>query len=250
MTVWFWLFKGLEESVLSGFVHGVGGGDDKKALGSFFAARETEKVANLLNGDDGGGLRPVGAKIERMREIYCGVGRYDKNTTAGLRCDTGEVGKLVEKHGLSDHRGELGRDWRFEGTAYIARLARDGDLEGFSVKHQAWRGLPVAVDDVAEDRRTKVLEMDTKLMRATGDRLELEEAFAVVAFKDTVFGLRGLAVLINLESGGPLEITADGEVDECFGELRSAVDDGEVSLVSLAILELLAEHLLSRLVFS
>ena len=118
----FRLFESLEEGVLGGFVHGVGRSDDEKAILRLAAVRQSEKLANLLDGNDAGGFRLVGIEVEgvfRGWQVVIGgcwrgfcfcaglwlgegfefrVGRDDENRAAGFAGDFGEVGEVVEKH--------------------------------------------------------------------------------------------------------------------------------------------------------
>ena len=118
----FRLFESLEEGVLGGFVHGVGRSDDKKAIFRLAAVRQSEELANLLDGNDASGFRFVGIEVEgvfRGRQgviggcwwgfCFCAglwfgegfefrVGRDDENRAAGFAGDFGDVGEAVEKH--------------------------------------------------------------------------------------------------------------------------------------------------------
>ncbi len=122
MTKVFRFFKSFEEGVLGGFVHGVGRGDDEKAIFRFTTVRQSEKLANLLDGNDTSGFRLVGIEVEGVfwgwqRAIGCcwqgfcfcaglwlgdgfefRVGRDDENRAAGFAGDFRNVGEVVEKH--------------------------------------------------------------------------------------------------------------------------------------------------------
>ena len=93
--------------------------------------------------------------------------------------------------------------------AEIVLGARDGDFEGAGVEEETSVGVLRAVDGVAENGCTKILEVDTELMGAAGGRAEFEEAIMVALSQNFVISLGGLAVLIDLESGGALEIACD-----------------------------------------
>lgn len=122
MTKVFRFFKSLEEGVLGGFVHGVGRGDDEKAIFRLAVVRQSEKLANLFDGNDASDFRLVRIEIEgvfrgwqRVIEscwqgfCFCAglwlgdgfefcVGRDNENRAAGFAGDFGNVGEAVEKH--------------------------------------------------------------------------------------------------------------------------------------------------------
>lgn len=138
----FRLLESLEEGVLGGFVHGVGRSDDEKAIFRLAAVRQSEKLANLLDGNDAGGFRLVGIEVEGVfrgwevgvrgcRLCFCGfcrfcfcagfwfgegselrVGRDDEDRAAGFAGDFWDVGEVVEKHWLllGDWRGRFRLD--------------------------------------------------------------------------------------------------------------------------------------------
>ncbi len=120
------LFESLEEGVLGGFVHGVGRGDDKKAIFRLAAVRQSEKLADLLDGNDASGFRLVRIEVEGVFRGWqggccgcCGgfwrgfcfcaglwfgevfefcIGWDGENRAAGFAGDFGNVGEVVEKH--------------------------------------------------------------------------------------------------------------------------------------------------------
>ncbi len=98
MAMRFWLFESFEESVLGGFVHSIGGCDDKETVVDLAAIRGGEKLADLLNANNVAGFAFVGTEVERRGEMELQIGRDDKNTAAGLTGDVFDGGNLVEKH--------------------------------------------------------------------------------------------------------------------------------------------------------
>lgn len=107
----------------------------------------------------------------------------------------------------------------------------------------------VAVDGVADDGGAEIFQMDAELVSAAGGGFEFEERIFIILGEGFVISLGRLAVLADLESGRTFQIAGDWQVNHGFGELRMAFDDGVVSFVGLAVLELLAEHGLSLGVF-
>lgn len=114
--------ESFEEGVLGGLIHSVGRGNDEEAVASLDTTGESEEVADLLDGDDGGSLAFVGAERDRILEGERSVGRHDKNTTADLGSDFINIGGLLEKHIylVLLHNGmELGRLGSGESHALI-----------------------------------------------------------------------------------------------------------------------------------
>jgi len=107
----------------------------------------------------------------------------------------------------------------------------------------------VAIDGITENRSAEVFEVDTELVGAAGGGFQLKQGVFIVLGEDFVISLGRFAVLANFESGGAFQVASDREVNHRFGEFRVAFDDGVVSFVSFAILELLAEHGLGLGVF-
>ena len=91
--------------------------------------------------------------------------------------------------------------------------------------------------------------MDAELVGAAGNGFQLEERKFVVSAGDFILGLGGLAARIDNESRGMFQTAGDGEVDEGGVELRATFDDGVISFVRFAVLELAAEEGLNLLGF-
>ncbi len=104
-----------------------------------------------------------------------------------------------------------------------------------------------AIDRVAADRPAHGGGMDAQLVGAAGEGAELQpgDRGAVrinAASGDPPAGLRGQAQGVDLHPPSPAGIeAAERQVDEAFGLVGSALDDGPIGLVDPAVLEQAAQ---------
>lgn len=93
-----WLFDGFKEGILRGFVHGVGGGDNEKAVSGFVMLSVGGKFSDLFNGDDVSFFAGVGFEKESPGKFGTLLRRDDEDRAASALGDCWEVGEFFKKH--------------------------------------------------------------------------------------------------------------------------------------------------------
>lgn len=98
------------------------------------------------------------------------------------------------------------------------------------------------VEIITENRVPDGLEMNTNLMRASGERRQFDMRAISTPLKDTPAGeCRSSLFMINHLSGRVIEILADGQIDLAFIPFHDTDHNGPVGFMNFPLLKLNAE---------